>query len=64
MFLRHTPATTVSAHCTGEAVLFIIAAAMEYDAPLVTRDEVIPQYPGVRVVWDSVPPPNGDGEPA
>lgn len=42
----------------------IIATALEYDAPLVTRDEVIPRYPVIRVVWDSVPPPNGDGEPA
>ena len=42
----------------------IIATALEYDAPLVTRDQTIPQYPGVRVIWDSVPRPNGDGEPA
>lgn len=42
----------------------IIATAQAYDAWLVTRDEVIPQYPGVRVVWDNTPQLKGNGEPA
>lgn len=31
----------------------IIATAMEHDAELVSKDELVSRYPGVRVRWDS-----------
>jgi PIN domain nuclease of toxin-antitoxin system len=31
----------------------IIATAMEHDADLVSRDELVSRYPGVRVRWES-----------
>ena len=33
----------------------IIATALEYNAPLVTRDQMIPRYPGVRAIWNEFP---------
>ncbi len=35
----------------------IIATAQEYDALLVTKDETIPLYPGVKTVWKNPPMP-------
>lgn len=31
----------------------LVATALELDATLVTKDSVIPAYPGVRVRWDA-----------
>lgn len=33
----------------------IIATALEYDAPVVTRDPMIPRYPGIRAIWNEFP---------
>lgn len=30
---------------------FIVATALELDVPVVTPDDAIRQYPGVRILW-------------
>jgi PIN domain nuclease of toxin-antitoxin system len=51
MLLLDTCALLMLADRREDCDRIIIATALEHRMPIITADQIIPQYPGIKVIW-------------